>query len=125
MVPESRDLSARRIADVQLRGRMHARVYWPPPAGAPLPLLVLFAAGYALPGIVVLASCPDDADQAVATVEWAADHASELDAAATPLLVGGSPELVAAVLDRAAEQGWPELEFFPPTADESCAAVPS
>jgi hypothetical protein len=118
MVPEDRDMPARRIADVQLRGGLHARVYWPLPTGAAPPLLVLFAAGYALSGILVLAVCPDDAEQAVATVEWAADHASELGAAPAPLLVGGSPELVAAVLDQAAEQGWPQVEVFSPTADE-------
>ena len=125
MVPEARDIPARRLADIQLRGGLHARVYWPLPSGATARLLVLFAAGYALADIVVLASCPDDADQAVATVEWAADHAAELDAAATPLFVAGSPELVAAVLDQAAAQGWPELEVLAPTTDESCAAMPS
>lgn len=112
MVPEDRELAAKRTADVQLRGGIHARVYWPPRTRARPPLLVLFGAGYAVPGAVVLATCPDDVEQAMATVEWAADHAAELDATATPLLVGGDAELSAAVCARARAQGWPPTDEF-------------
>jgi len=118
MVTEERDIPTRRTADVQLRGGVHGRVYWPAPGAGPAPLLVLFAAGYPLPGVVVLATCPDTDEQAVATVEWAADHASELDATATPLLIGGDPELVAAVLARAHDRGWPTIQTFLPGTDE-------
>ena len=118
MVTEERDIPTRRTADVQLRGGVHGRVYWPAPGADPAPLLVLFAAGYPLPGVVVLATCPDTEEQAMATVEWAADHASELDATATPLLIGGDPELAGAVLARAGEQGWPPVELFSPGTDE-------
>ncbi|HZE49068.1 MAG TPA: hypothetical protein VE074_05855 [Jatrophihabitantaceae bacterium] len=118
MVTEERDIPTRRTADVQLRGGVHGRVYWPAPGAGPAPLLVLFAAGYPLPGVVVLATCPDTDEQAVATVEWAADHASELDATATPLLIGGDPELVAAVLARAHDRGWPAIQTFLPGTDE-------
>jgi hypothetical protein len=114
MVTDARDTPARRTADVQLRGGLHARVFWPPPSGSSLQLLVLFAAGYALPGFVVLAACPDDVDQAMDIVGWAADHASELDASAAGLLVGGDPELAAAVAARAHERGWPPVELFAP-----------
>ncbi|HEY7047288.1 MAG TPA: hypothetical protein VH373_08715 [Jatrophihabitantaceae bacterium] len=118
MVPEQRDRPARRIADVQLRGGVHARVYWPEPSGTTPALLVLFAAGYSVPGVVVLATCPDTVEQAVATAEWAADHPSELDATAAPLLVGGDPELANAVVEHAREHGWPAVELFSVRADE-------
>jgi len=119
MVTDARDTPARRTADVQLRGGLHARVYWPAASrGVTPPLLVLFAAGYALPGVVVLAACPDDVDQAMAIIGWAADHASELDADATRMLIGGDPELAAAVVARAHERGWPAIQTFLPGTDE-------
>jgi hypothetical protein len=118
MVPEQRDRPARRVADVQLRGGVHARVYWPEPTRTPPALLVLFAAGYSEPGLVVLATCPDTVAQAVATAEWAADHPGELDATAAPLLVGGDPELANAVVEHAREHGWPPVELFSTSTDE-------
>jgi len=47
MVTEERDIPTRRTADVQLRGGVHGRVYWPAPGADPAPLLVLFAAATA------------------------------------------------------------------------------
>jgi len=121
---EERDIPTRRTADVQLRGGVHGRVYCRPPApGRPR------CSCCSPPGtrcrVVVLATCPDTDEQAVATVEWAADHASELDATATPLLVGGDPELVAAVLARAHDRGWPAIQTFLPGTDEFRDAVRS
>jgi hypothetical protein len=51
-------------------------------------------------------------DEAVATVEWAADHAGELGADARRLLIAGEGAgagLAAAVAAHARHQGWPAL----------------
>ncbi|HEY3631265.1 MAG TPA: hypothetical protein VGL21_10225 [Jatrophihabitantaceae bacterium] len=118
MVPEERDRRAHRIADIQLRGGIHARVYWPAATDRQPPLLVLFGAGYPVPDVVLLATCPDDVGQAVDTVEWAADHAVELGADPGRVLLTGEPELLAAVQAAAQERGWPPVELFTPRTDE-------
>jgi hypothetical protein len=106
VVPEARDRPAFRVADVQLRG-VHARVYWPETGTAAPDMFVMFGAGWPRRGAVVLAIQPDSVDQACAVVEWAADHADELGANPGRVLLGGAPDLAAAVAASVTERGWP------------------
>lgn len=105
------------MAELQLRGRagtLQGRVCWPgrPPAG-----LLVFCApdtGWrgelsAATGLVVL-SVTGGLDEAMTAADWAAEHASSLDADPAGLLIGGSGAggpLAAAVAREAAASGWP------------------
>src|SRR6266545_4392984 len=128
------------FADLRLRGAsgwLRARLYWPAPADErPSPaLLVLFhpmgeahSMGHPADplfrglcshaGVLVLApSCQSMAGDpqlhdAIAVLEWAADHAAELGADPARLLVAGAGaggDLAAAVALYARDQGWPML----------------
>jgi acetyl esterase len=121
-------------------GPLHARMYWPNPRyGAAVPaLLVYFHASGFVPGsvdsadalcrglcsrtgAVVLSasyrpapphSYPAAFRDATTAVEWAADHAAELDADPGQLLVAGEGaggNLAAAVALHARDRGWPSL----------------
>ncbi len=122
-------------------GPLRARVYWPAPAtpGATAPaLLVFFHAGGFVPGsvrsadalcrglcartgVVVLSASyrptpgnpyPAAFHDAATAMEWAADHAGELDADPGRLLVAGEGaggNLAAAVALRARDHRWPAL----------------
>jgi acetyl esterase len=111
-----------RCAYLQLRGPagpLPARVRWPAPGGSGtrtrpgLLVLVTGAPGDVVPapGLVVVAlnaSCTFE--EALAATQWAADHADELGADPTCLLVGGTgagEPLAAAVVAHAREDGWP------------------
>lgn len=115
-----------RVADMQLRGSdglVPARVYWPAPADVRPPLLVSFGSSeetlQALcmaAGVVVLAAShrsdsaggPDGS----AALDWAADHAGELDADPGCLFVcgeGAGANLVSAAVLRARDHGWPPI----------------
>jgi hypothetical protein len=103
----------RRVAGLRLRG-VRVRVAWPEPAGG-LPALLVFAGEdleradelCARAGVVVL--WPGNRPgAAAATLEWAADHAVELDADGGRLAVAGGT-LAAALALRARAQGWPAL----------------
>ena len=124
-----------RVADLQLRGHtgpLRTRVHWPPAPGAPVvrPLLVVLAAAdpevpwaavSALAGVIVLAvgdapvaGASDAAALAEAetAVHWAADHADELHADPTLLLLGGEGAgawRAAEVALAARDDGWPSL----------------
>jgi acetyl esterase/lipase len=129
-----------RFADLRLRGpsgRVRARLHWPAPADErSRPALLVFfhcmgeahsLGGAADPllrglcshaGVLVLApSCQTTAGDlqlhdAIAVVEWAADHAVELGADPARLLIAGAGaggDLAAAVALYARDQGWPVL----------------
>jgi poly(3-hydroxybutyrate) depolymerase len=116
-------LQGQRVAGLRLRGVSGSvQVAWPPATtGAPELLVFLPDDGRqdagrglsARSGAVVL--WPSDRvtfDEAVAMVEWAADHAGELGADARRLLIAGEGAgagLAAAVAAHARHQGWPDL----------------
>jgi hypothetical protein len=87
-----------RVADLLLRGtagQVRARVDWPaaPVAGAPL-VVLLHGAGSArerclVSGSVVLTPYTAALEDAVETLEWAADHGAELGAGTHGLVVAG------------------------------------
>ena len=145
----------RRVAGLQLRGtggRVPGRVWWPAsdPAEHPPALLLLFherdADVTALceglcreTGAVVLAAGarhPDDApDPAVfsdarAVLEWAADHAADLDADPRRLLVAGAgpgAALAGGVAMHARDDWWPAIErqlLIHPALDAWPSSVP-
>ncbi|MEU8800566.1 alpha/beta hydrolase fold domain-containing protein [Spirillospora sp. NPDC048819] len=119
---------------LRLRGRtapQAARVYWPQRASHTAALLLLFNGG-GVPGLihddanartlssragVVVVTVPhipgpDDFRDAVAAVEWVADHGAELGADPGRLLLagdGGGGGAAAAVALHARDQGWPAL----------------
>ena len=127
---------------LQLRGRggwVRARVFWPRPPGldpGPGAALLVWLPGegrgaggawlpahrlFAEAGLTVL-SVPAGAgvQDAATALEWAADHAAELDADPARLLVAGEglgAGLAAAVCLHARDQGWPivgrQLLLFP------------
>jgi acetyl esterase len=122
-----------RVADLQLRGSdgpLRARVCWPLRGhdGRPGALLVFlrdagathgsvdgaeaFCRGLcARTGVVVL-SASAAFDDAAATLEWAADHAAELDADPRRLIVAGeraAGALAAALALHARDHAWPAL----------------
>ena len=121
-----------RVADVLLRGpagRQRARVRWPvalPAAAAPALVVLLRAEGPlttgALPldaalvvavAVAVLTTAPTSVAEALATVEWAADHATELGADPDRLVVAGegpSARQALAVARAASAGGWPPIE---------------
>jgi dihydrofolate reductase len=106
-----------RVADLQMSGTAAARVRWPAASGGAAPGLVLVV-GHddalcrrlcAWLGAVVLSAAPADAG---ATLEWAADHAAELDADAARLLVAGEGAAAAHVLRLALDardRRWPRI----------------
>jgi acetyl esterase len=120
----------RRVADLHLRGAagpLAARVLWPQLTPARPGLLVLYPGGPAAPasteglgralcagaGLVVVRPLRiPSLGEAVAAVEWAADHGFELGADAARLVVAGygaGAGLAAAVAVQARDQGWPAL----------------
>jgi uncharacterized protein YndB with AHSA1/START domain len=133
------DFPVHRIAGLHLRGRarpVRARVYWPPPptpADPAPPLLVLYAPGESTGGgldvlcrglcslarVVVLAVSILVAsterrlaaeDNALTILEWAADHATELDADPARLAIAGAGaanRLATTVAAHAGLQRWP------------------
>lgn len=133
--------SARRVADLHLRSRagpMPARVYWPartPGSGAPALLVLFDTRAHAVRsdrlcrdlcgrhGLVVLAvagratSAAAAVADATTVLEWAGDHAAELAADPTRLLVadtggtasGGGAGLAEAAAQHARDRGWPPV----------------
>ncbi|MEV4239738.1 alpha/beta hydrolase fold domain-containing protein [Nocardia sp. NPDC049737] len=128
-----------RVAELHLRTTVEdrsAKVYWPGPTGPPpRPLLLQFEIGGQEPaddfdalcrrlcrshGFVVLSvrygprsgQDPAIVSDAMHTLEWAADHASALDADPARLLVegrGSGGALAESVRRRTQEFGWPPL----------------
>lgn len=122
-----------RVADVLLRGgtaTLRARVYWPGPASAdPPPLLVVFDSSGAGPGgadarchvlcaqtgavVLSMPAVPGSHPAAfVDATEWAADHAAELDADPGRIVLlglGAGVEIAVAVARHALREGWPPL----------------
>ncbi|WP_328401736.1 alpha/beta hydrolase [Nocardia sp. NBC_00403] len=128
-----------RAAEVRLRrtiGSRSTRIYWPSPTGPPRPLLALFDIGApsdtadfdvhcrnicSASDFIVLSVryAPasrsfrsDIVPDALSVLQWAADHAAELNADPARLLVGGEHAggpLAAAVGELAHEQGWPPI----------------
>jgi acetyl esterase len=120
-----------RIADLQLRGStspLPVRVYWPGQvAPQPVPLLVFCVAGAGAEaqaeatcrslsqdaGVVVLAvPCLTGPRDAMAVLEWAAEHAAELGGDPGRLLVAGEgagSSVAAAVASQARAAEWPAV----------------
>jgi hypothetical protein len=104
-------------------GRLWSDLHQP---GGPsrTPLLVFFPdvlrpvvdpAALSRAGLTVLVPRPGGIADAVTVVEWAAEHAAELDADPARLLVGGERSgaaLATAVFRHARHQGWPPLQLF-------------
>ena len=109
-----------RSADLQLRG-LPARVVWPVAAirDEPPALIVCFSGSAALArglcssvAAVVLSAEPASLDDALRAVEWAADHAPELGADASTVVVAGegaAGAFAAAVALHARDDGWPAI----------------
>ena len=118
----------RRVAEMRLRGSegwLPLRVYWPAGADtetdAPVGLLVDLPGGAGADercrelcvrtgSVVLSAAGPVSADDALAVLGWAADHASELDADPARLSVTG--DLADVVARRACEEGWPPVTRY-------------
>jgi alpha/beta hydrolase fold len=126
--------TVQRVADLRLRssaGPTRTRVWWPvAPSAATTGLLLFFVDGAELPWlrrlaslaqlVIVAAPCAhgpnavvraDRRDAAIA-LEWASDHARELEADRDRLLVGGiglGAAVAEAAAREAAEHGWPPL----------------
>ncbi|WP_232668544.1 alpha/beta hydrolase [Pseudonocardia sp. TRM90224] len=101
-------------------------VYLSDPAG---PLVEPAALGTHA-GLMVLVSRPTTPHDAIDVVEWAAEHAAELDADPDRLLVGGEHRgaaFTAAVARQARDDGWPDLLrqvlVAPPPATEACGGT--
>ena len=108
-------------------GLMRVRVNWPPPDCGPRnPVLVFLStdeeptdtvdgicrALCAEACVVVLSVRTACRDTAATALEWAADHATQLEADPAAVLVGGvgkGGDLAAQVAHRAREIGWPTL----------------
>lgn len=112
-------------ADLRLRGStgvVGARLHWPVPGPACPRLLVLFPAvstGDALSDelcrarLMVLVAPNRNLLDAIATVEWAADHVDDLGAAGSSIALvghGRGAALAAAVTWHAAAHGWPPVD---------------
>ncbi len=108
-------------AGLSLRARrsfVRPRVSWPADARDGRPMAVVLAeadwgmdvadALCAEAGFVVLALETDAFDIATITVDWAADHAGQLGADPSRLLVAGG-RLAASVALHARDEGWPPL----------------
>jgi hypothetical protein len=108
-------------ADLHLRG-VRARVTWPPATSAERPplLVQVRAPGEAadpdlyrelavhVPAVVLAV----EAGAARETLEWGADHAAELGADASRIVLGGSHRgatAIAALAREARERGWPPI----------------
>jgi pimeloyl-ACP methyl ester carboxylesterase len=114
-----------RLALRGARGRLWSDLHQPG-GSSRTPLLVFFPdssrpvvdpAALCRTGLTVLVTRPGDPADAVAVVEWAAEHAAELDADPARLLVGGEcsgAALAAAVARHARHNGWPPLRLFVP-----------
>jgi acetyl esterase len=119
-----------RDAELSLRERngiVRVRVNWPTPdCPKPAPVLVFLSgddtAAEAVDArcrelsadhcVVVLSVRTAAVDTATTALEWAADHAAQLEADPDAVLVGGIGEgadLAARVAATARENGWPEL----------------
>lgn len=125
------------VADLTLRGwsgRVPARVTWPstPPASDPPPLLLWFpdaaggsglaraicrAAGVVVVEIALRPAPPEPSPaafhDAVAALEWAADHGDELDADPARLVVAGErtgAAVAGAMALHARDNWWPAVE---------------
>ena len=126
-----------RVADLRLRssdGPMRTRVWWPASREAGLPTgLLLFFVDAAVGEqdwlrelateaqvVIVAAPCAQDSDAIVrarvrdgtAALEWAAEHAGQLEADPGRLFVGGiglGAELADATAAEADACGWPEI----------------
>jgi hypothetical protein len=148
MTSSSPEQAVRRVAELQLRGSagpLPARVSWPvlSPGGGPPAMLVFHPADAggedvdalcralcAQAGLVVLWTVrPAALGDAATALEWAADHAAELDADPGRLLVGGQgagASLAAAAALRARDERWPALArqvlVLPPFAHDDGAA---
>jgi alpha/beta hydrolase fold len=105
------------VAGLSLRGStgpLRAQVSWPGSLPGDRPPLAVLVDGAEVPpafaaaGIVVLSVRAAAFHDAVATVEWAADHAAELGADARRLIVAGGA-LAAAVALHARDAAWPPL----------------
>jgi alpha/beta hydrolase fold len=108
-------------------GLVRVRVNWPPPeCGGRHPVLVFLsteqeptetvdALGRALCAegcVVVLSVRTDCRDTAATALEWAADHAAQLEADPDTVLLGGvgkGGELAAELASATRENGWPAL----------------
>jgi hypothetical protein len=128
--------TVQRVADLRLRssaGPTRTRVWWPvaPHAGTTTGLLLFFAGGTtevqwlrelaSLAQLVVVAApCAHGPNavvrasrrDATTALEWAGDHARQLEADPGRLLVGGigiGAALADAAAQEAAERGWPPL----------------
>jgi hypothetical protein len=140
-----------READLRLRssdGPMRTRVWWPLTPGAGTGLLLFFAdsrvgelpwlrdLATAARVVVVAAPCADDPDavvraslrEGVTALEWAADHARQLEADPRRLFVGGirmGAALANAVAAEVAEADWPRIarQLLIPL-DAPCPDVP-
>jgi acetyl esterase/lipase len=109
-----------RVADVRLRGLV-ARAYWPRPV-VTRPALVIFLhpAGQSedaecrrlcrTAGVVVLAVAHTGLADAVTALEWAANHAHDLDADPDQLFITG--DLAVAAARQAAQNGWPPVRLL-------------
>ena len=151
-MPDPLDRAARPepVADMVLRGpnrKLRARVRWPmsaPAAAAPaLAVLLLrhdgsFVSGVEpleatlalVLGVVVVSVSIESLAEAKAAVEWVADHAAELGADPTRLVVaadGASVDLAGAVTRQARDEGWPSLPgiVLVPTDDAVRLAAPA
>jgi acetyl esterase len=138
--PRADALRVKRVADLKLRGwtgPLRARVSWPAPRGAssgPPALLLFFpdadtdAEGSELAGelceragVVLLSIAlrtapheptPSAFHDAVAALEWAADHGTELDADPTRLIVAGEgtgAAVAGAMALHARDNWWPGI----------------
>jgi hypothetical protein len=107
-------------ADLQLRG-LRARVLWPATRCSAPALLVFLTPGSgdgfcrglcSRAGVVLLAAAPPALRDALRAIEWAADHAAELDADPKRILVAGEGAggaLAAAAALHARDRRWPAI----------------
>jgi hypothetical protein len=126
--PHAADPRPDHVADVILRGpsrRLRARVQWPLVAPASSPAAVVLLRREGAPGSavdlvtavaalvadsVVLSVSVASTAEAVATVEWVADHAAELGADPDRLVLvadGPAADLAVAVAEHARDAAWP------------------
>jgi hypothetical protein len=106
------------------RGLVRVRVNWPPPeCGDRHPVLVFLSTDEEPTDTLCRSLCADACvvvlsvrtgcrDTAVTALEWAADHALQLEADPGRVLLGGAGKggaLAAQVALRARENGWPSL----------------
>ncbi len=112
-------------AELHLRGGVRARVTWPPAtAAARPPLLVLVPPreeqadadlcrelAIRIPAVVI-AAAPGTFAAAREALEWGADHAAELGADGSRIVLAGAHRgatVVAALARQARDRGWPAI----------------